>query len=187
MPGPFSDSTAARTLTVPTAVAGGASNNSVQSCANACFSSGYPLAGVEYSDECCTYYLSPRGTLLFYSPLFTKDCGTGFSNGGAPIPAGDCSMVCSGNSSEICGGPNALNVYNYTGTNLPSTGSTGTGGTTTGTGGGSSVFPVLANLPTGWSYNACWVLVSFFDIHQMQGLLKRENFQGQCERTHSSD
>ncbi|KAH9987623.1 copper radical oxidase [Russula compacta] len=134
--GCYSDSTAARTLTVPTAVVGGASNNSVQSCADACFSSGYPLAGVEYSDECY--------------------CGTGFANGGAPTPAGDCSMVCSGNSSEICGGPDRLNVYNYTGTNLPSTGNTGTG-TTTGTGGGSSVFPVLANLPTGWSYNACWV------------------------------
>ena len=48
--------------------------------------------------------------------LFFKDCGNTFSNGGAPTPAGDCSMVCSGNSSEICGGPNRLNVYNYTGT-----------------------------------------------------------------------
>jgi hypothetical protein len=29
-------------------------------------------------------------------------------------------MVCSGNSGEFCGGPNRLNVYNYTGTGLGS-------------------------------------------------------------------
>lgn len=46
-------------------------------------------------------------------PLTTdlEDCGNTFSNGGAPTAAGDCSMVCSGKSSEICGGPNRLNVY----------------------------------------------------------------------------
>jgi len=46
-------------------------------------------------------------------PLTThlEDCGNTFSNGGAPTTAGDCSMVCSGKSSEICGGPNRLNVY----------------------------------------------------------------------------
>ncbi|KAH9958446.1 copper radical oxidase [Russula dissimulans] len=111
--GCYSDNTATRTLTVRTGVQGGASNNSVQSCADVCFASGYPLAGVEYSRECY--------------------CGSRISNGGAPTPAGDCSMVCSGNSSEFCGGRYRLNLYNYTGTNL------------------------LANLPSGWSYNACWV------------------------------
>ena len=52
-------------------------------------------------------------------PLTThvEDCGNTFSNGGAPIAASDCSMVCSGASSEICGGPDALNVY----TTSPST------------------------------------------------------------------
>ena len=71
-------------------------------------------------------------------------------------------MLCSGKSSEFCGGPNRLNVYNYTGTDL------GTGG---GGGGGSPLgpFPVLSGLPTGWAYNACWVYVIFsiffcFDI-----------------------
>jgi hypothetical protein len=81
----------------------------------------------------------------------SKDCGTAFANGGGPAAAADCSMVCSGNSSEWCGGPARLNVYNYTGTNLPST------GTTSVTLGGVSVQPVLSNLTTGWSYNACWV------------------------------
>ena len=53
--------------------------------------------------------------------LCFKDCGNTFSNGGAPTPAGDCSMTCSGNSSEICGGPNRLNVYNLTGSGQSST------------------------------------------------------------------
>lgn len=37
-------------------------------------------------------------------------CGLEFDNGGAPIDLSLCSMPCSGNSSEFCGGPNALNV-----------------------------------------------------------------------------
>jgi hypothetical protein len=61
-----------RTLTVPKAVLGGASNNSVQSCTDTCFSSGYPLAGAEYSHECCTYYLSPLFAALVHSACFPK-------------------------------------------------------------------------------------------------------------------
>ena len=83
--------------------------------------------------------------------VLLKDCSTAFANGGAPTPAGDCSMVCSGNSSEFCGGPGRLNAYNYTGTNLPSP------GTTTPVNVGTSVSPVLSGLQTGWAYNACWV------------------------------
>jgi hypothetical protein len=49
-----------RTLSHRTAVLGGANNNSVQSCTDACLSLGYSLAGVEYGHECRTYYLSPR-------------------------------------------------------------------------------------------------------------------------------
>jgi hypothetical protein len=43
-----------RALSVGTAPIGGAANNSVESCTAACFAAGYPLAGVEYSGECCT-------------------------------------------------------------------------------------------------------------------------------------
>ncbi len=65
-------------------------------------------------------------------------------NGGAPATASDCNMVCAGNSSEFCGGPNRLNVYNYS--------------TATGNGGnGGGIGPVLTGLPGTWSYNACWV------------------------------
>src|SRR5712691_6713148 len=57
---PISDNVAARTLTVPTAPIGGAANDSAESCTAACFASGYPLAGTEYSRECCTYYPLPQ-------------------------------------------------------------------------------------------------------------------------------
>ena len=66
-------------------------------------------------------------------------------------------MTCSGNSFEFCGGPYRLNVYNYTGTNLPPIGNGGGGGGGGGGTTGSPVFPVLSGLPTGWAYNACWV------------------------------
>ena len=86
--------------------------------------------------------------------VLPKDCGTAIANGGAPTPPGDCSMVCTGNSSEFCGGPNRLNVYNYTGTDLPSIIIPPVNG---GGGNGPPVFPVLSDLQVGWSYNACWV------------------------------
>jgi hypothetical protein len=70
-------------------------------------------------------------------------------------------MPCNGNASEFCGGPNRLNVYNYTGTDLPPiTAPVGGGGG--GGGGGAPVFPVEDGLPKGWAYNACWVYESNF-------------------------
>jgi len=61
-------------------------------------------------------------------------------------------MPCTGDSSEFCGSGNRLNVYNYTGTDLPTSGGGGGGG-----GSPTAVSPVLSGLPTGWAYNACWV------------------------------
>ena len=146
---------APRVLSVGTAVSGGASNNSVESCTAACFASGYPLAGVEYSDECCMLIYSIfRGASPSDLTLRSEDCGTTIGSNGAPAAAGDCNMACSGNGAELCGGPLRLNVYNYTGSNLPSINNGGGGG---GGGGVTTVFPKLTGLPAGWSYNACWV------------------------------
>lgn len=114
----ISDNVAARTLSVPTAPIGGATNNSVESCTTACAAGGYSLAGVEYSDECCMCHQSPQFRPCPLTSLF-EDCGNTFSNGGAPTAAGDCTMVCSGKSSEICGGPNRLNVYTTSTTTTP--------------------------------------------------------------------
>jgi hypothetical protein len=56
-------------------------------------------------------------------------CGNAVVNGGGPAPDGNagCTMACKGNSAETCGGPNRLDVYQYS-----SSGSGG--GTPTGTG-----------------------------------------------------
>ncbi|KAF9484627.1 copper radical oxidase [Pholiota conissans] len=112
----------------------------IESCTTACFNAGFGVSGAEFSTQCF--------------------CGTAVANGGAPAAAGDCNMVCQGNSSEFCGGPNRLNVYNYTGTDLVGGGGGG-GGTGGGGGGGGTtvagVVPVLSGLPTGWAYNSCWV------------------------------
>ncbi|KAH8988288.1 copper radical oxidase [Lactarius hatsudake] len=134
---------ATRTLSVGTAVTGGASHNSVESCTAACFALGYGFAGVEYSQECY--------------------CGIAIGSTGAPAAAGDCNMACSGAGSELCGGPNRLNMYTYTGTDLPPINNGGGGG-----GGGAPVFPKLSGLPTTWAYNACWVDNAHGRIFQTQ-------------------
>lgn len=78
-------------------------------------------------------------------------CGSKFVNGGGPADPTDCDMTCAGNGTEFCGGPNRLNVYNFTGTGLPTRSGGGGGGDP------ATVFPVLSGLPTGWAYNACWM------------------------------
>ena len=64
-------------------------------------------------------------------------------------------MVCAGDSSQFCGGPNRLTVYNYTGTDLPPISNPPGGGG----GGGQPVFPVTEDLPEDWAYVACYVYV----------------------------
>ena len=91
--GCYTDNVGARTLTTGGQSAGGGGALTVALCTQACQSQGFNTSGVEYSGECY--------------------CGNGFSNGGALAPDGltGCNMVCNGNSSEFCGGPNRLNVY----------------------------------------------------------------------------
>ncbi|KAF9005041.1 copper radical oxidase with WSC domains [Cyathus striatus] len=128
--GCYTDNTnnAGRTLNVGTDVTG---QVTIASCTTACFNGGFRFAGTEFAGQCF--------------------CDSAINNGGVPAPATDCNMVCAGNTSEFCGGPNRLNLYNYTGTNLP----VGSGG---GGGGGepSDVFPVAnSDLPAGWTYGGC--------------------------------
>ena len=62
-------------------------------------------------------------------------------------------MLCNGNSSEYCGGPNRLDVYKFGGTTPTST--TGTGASTNAP---AATSPAGATgLPTGWSYKGCYV------------------------------
>jgi hypothetical protein len=67
--------------------------NTPSACVSQCASLGYPLAGVEYSNECY--------------------CGTGYTNGVTPTAASanDCSMSCPGDPSQTCGGQLRIQVY----------------------------------------------------------------------------
>lgn len=65
----------------------------VEICAGFC--NGYQYMGVEYGRECY--------------------CGNVIATGSAPA-TDNCNMQCAGNSLEICGGPNRLNMYNKTAT-----------------------------------------------------------------------
>jgi hypothetical protein len=68
-------------------------NMTVESCVGFCSSNGFNYAGMEYSDECY--------------------CDNNLPTEAAPVPgiAGHCTMKCSGNSTQNCGGPAALSIY----------------------------------------------------------------------------
>ncbi|KAG5352852.1 hypothetical protein C0989_012606 [Termitomyces sp. Mn162] len=122
-----------RSLTVGMAV----TNNSNEVCTAACFEAGYPLSGTEFTD------------LAVQLIVHGLDCGNTIANGGVPAAASDCNMLCAGNTEEFCGGPNRLNVYNYTGTDLPLQ--------NPGNGNSGSVFPVTSGLSGNFSYAGCYV------------------------------
>lgn len=83
--GCFTEGTNTRALS---AIAIASVNMTVESCATFC--AGYSYMGVEYSSECY--------------------CANKISDGAVLTPTG-CSMTCSGNSNEYCGGPSRLNLY----------------------------------------------------------------------------
>ena len=83
-----------RTLRNGEDVPGGSGSMTIEACLEACGDAGFALAGVEYAGECW--------------------CDDTTNNGGGPAPDGNagCNMPCNGNTQEICGGPNRLDVYN---------------------------------------------------------------------------
>ncbi|KAK1633545.1 WSC domain-containing protein, partial [Colletotrichum phormii] len=88
--GCLKDNVLGRALTVNVGVVGGTQNMSVGGCVSACSAAGYPIAGVEYSQECW--------------------CDSQIRNGGVAASDG-CDLPCKGNTAELCGGGNRLNVY----------------------------------------------------------------------------
>nr|XP_019008257.1 uncharacterized protein I206_06812 [Kwoniella pini CBS 10737]OCF47038.1 hypothetical protein I206_06812 [Kwoniella pini CBS 10737] len=83
------------------------SNMTIEQCTSLCGNYGYAVAGVEYGDECY--------------------CGTQDDIANALV-SGQCVMPCAGDSTEICGGPNALNIFINP-----------------------DLQPATINLPTGWT------------------------------------
>jgi len=67
-------------------------NMTVELCTTACAAGGFTYAGLEYGQECY--------------------CGNALVNGATVSSVStQCLMPCAGNSAEICGGPNAINLY----------------------------------------------------------------------------
>lgn len=69
------------------------STMTVQSCVTYCKGLGYSYAGLEYASQCF--------------------CGNSMPTADLPVVGeyGGCSMACAGNSTQLCGGPNALSLY----------------------------------------------------------------------------
>ena len=66
--------------------------NTIETCITTCSGLNMSIAGLEYSSQCfCDSYVRNGGVL-----------SSADSN---------CAMTCSGNSAEICGGPDLLNIY----------------------------------------------------------------------------
>ena len=145
--GCYTDSVQARTLSVGMAVPGGAANLTQENCQAACLAGKYTYSGVEYSQECY--------------------CDNSFKNGGGPASDGDaqCNMACNGNPSEVCGGPNRLNVFAYNGAAGVTTSSTTAAATTTPTGTATTTSAAATTtapgsatgLPGNWTYRGCYV------------------------------
>ena len=63
-----------------------------QSCVNICSQAGYSIAGMEYSTQCF--------------------CGNDIIQGGNLASSDNqCAMTCSGDNSEICGGPSLMSIF----------------------------------------------------------------------------
>lgn len=98
--GCYTESTKGRAL--PNGVA--TEKRTVKQCVDACKTTPYTYAGVEYGGECW--------------------CGNAFSSGAIPAPIGDCNMLCDDNQTEYCGAGSRLNVYQL---DIASTSSTSSG------------------------------------------------------------
>jgi hypothetical protein len=125
----------------------------VESCLASAVTSGYTIAGLEYAGECWG--------------------GSTLQNGGAAAPDGEtgCNMACKGNATEMCGGSNRMNLYQFSGTlptstsippnTIPSTAPTSIPPTTTPVTVPSSTTPVPTptqnpNMLKGWMNQGCW-------------------------------
>ena len=85
----------------------------VEGCVKECFLQSFTIAGLEYAQECCELYFSLNDVDggLIGRFFHNEGCGNVISSPGAPIAESACNQACVGDSTEVCGGPNALQVY----------------------------------------------------------------------------
>ncbi len=65
----------------------------IEECGDYCLNNGWLWFGLEYSSECY--------------------CGAALNVNSTNVVATDCSMPCSGDALQVCGGPNRLSVYQW--------------------------------------------------------------------------
>ena len=63
----------------------------IENCISTCVGLGYTVAGLEYSQQCF--------------------CDNFARNGASLTTDSSCAMTCSGDTTEICGGPNLMSIY----------------------------------------------------------------------------
>jgi hypothetical protein len=115
------------------------------------------------SFECSRIYFSSRISSV------CLDCGNAIdATQGVLATLSDCNTPCNGNTTEMCGGPSRLSVFNYTGiidtTSTNNNGGTGAGGGPTG---GTTGTTDVA-LPGNWAYKDCYVYAFIFHYHTLQ-------------------
>ncbi|KAG9312683.1 copper radical oxidase [Chiua virens] len=76
-------------------------NNTVTACLNQCAAFGYPVAGLEYGEQC-----------------FCGDVSDVTANNGSFVADSECNMACSGDPIHLCGGSYTLTTYYWTGSPL---------------------------------------------------------------------
>ena len=96
----YVDKVSPRTLPQSYSVVGGSSNETIANCLDACTAGGAMYCGAEYSSECYGSTTAPDSSLALT---------------GDPLTQG-CTMPCSGNSTESCGGSARVLVYINNGT-----------------------------------------------------------------------
>jgi hypothetical protein len=81
-----------------------------ETCISYCNTLGYIYAGTEYASQCCrsTWQFLGSGWMLTSREI---DCDNQIASTGAPATDGRCSMSCTGNSTEVCGGPIGLTLF----------------------------------------------------------------------------
>jgi hypothetical protein len=92
--GCFNDSVSTRVLQNGGFYGSNSNNMTLEKCATYCFK--YAYWGVEHGQECY--------------------CGTTLLNNSQNQTASSCSFTCPGNSTELCGAGNRLNLYYYNAT-----------------------------------------------------------------------
>ncbi|KAJ4327142.1 hypothetical protein N0V84_002404 [Fusarium piperis] len=88
----------------------GVDSPTVANCVQACKAGSFTYAGVEYGGEASIPLKRIPDRFTDHVQCY---CGNDFSTGSVPAPIGECAMLCNGNSTEFCGGPNRLNVYQF--------------------------------------------------------------------------